>query len=387
MTTRTTLTKAQAAILTAVLIAMLGIGAAGAVGTYTNVNRVWHGSGTAISMVAAGEGATMIMALVVLALVMIGQSAPAWVRYGMWVVPAVASVVIGSQAHTFRDAAVYAVSPVGMSTCAEGVALIARRVAVYRTGVDVDVQRRTADTVRQIAYHQARAQQHPDEATRADSERKMWELAERLGKGDVTVSAGLVGVHRDRMTQGADAALSTLYGAPAPLALPAAPQEPAAPALPPASTTNSLPAAPAPVFKTPAKPPVVWPALPPTQPVPAVPTADETARALIDAVNSALRAVNVQPPHTGTDESTNPQVEPSTPEAVRPRVQPPAGNPLENGRRKLADQHAQRRRQLAEGWWDLVRNGSPVTEAEYAAKAGVDPRTLRKALTEYPQQP
>lgn len=76
MTTRTSLTMAQRVVLTAAFVPMLATGIAGGVGTYSNISRA-YGTGTALGAVAAGEGATAVLALVLLGLTMLGQSSPA----------------------------------------------------------------------------------------------------------------------------------------------------------------------------------------------------------------------------------------------------------------------------------------------------------------------
>ncbi|GGV80439.1 hypothetical protein [Streptomyces thermoviolaceus] len=212
MSTRT-LTRGQAGILGAAAVAMLAVGGFGAWGTYTNVLAQFHRGATAAGAVAAGEGLALILALTMLGLTMLGQSAPTAVRVGLWLAPAVASGTGLSIAHTVTEAVVYAVTPLAMSGAAEGLGLIARRVVVYRTGVDAEAQRRSADAVQKLAYHQAVAARHPDEEQREAALRKSWKLAKRVGIGDQVLGAALVEVQRGRITDGADAALAGMYGA------------------------------------------------------------------------------------------------------------------------------------------------------------------------------
>lgn len=116
-----------------------------------------------------------------------------------------------SLASNVTEAVVYATTPLGMSGAAEGLGLIARRVVIYTTGVDAEAQRRNADAVQQLAYHQAAAERHPDKDTRASSLRKSWELAKKVGVGDQVLGADLVEVQRVRLREGADSALATMY--------------------------------------------------------------------------------------------------------------------------------------------------------------------------------
>jgi hypothetical protein len=99
--------------------------------------------------------------------------------------------------------------------------LLARRIVVFRTGVDAEAQRRNAATVQRLAYHRARAVNHPSDHARKRSERASWRLARRVGVGDAQLGARLVGVQRERLTEGADAALAGMFGTAVP-ELPAA---------------------------------------------------------------------------------------------------------------------------------------------------------------------
>jgi hypothetical protein len=161
-----------------------------------------------------------------LGLTMLGQPSPAWVRVGLWLAPLAACGTGLSLASSPTEAAVYGITPLGMSGAAEGLGLIARRIVTYTTGVDADAQRRQADTVQQLAYHQAAADRHPDEKTREDSLRKAWDLAAKVGRGDDVLGGALVNVQRQRITGGADTALGAMYGGTA-LKQPPAPLRPA----------------------------------------------------------------------------------------------------------------------------------------------------------------
>jgi len=212
MTTRH-LTKGQIAVLAVAAVLMAGVGGFGAWGTYTNAVSAFHREATAAGVVAAGEGLTLILGLVMLLRTMLGQSSPAVVRLGMWLAPVSAACVGITIAGTAREAAVYAVTPLAMSGAAEGLSFVARSVVVFTTGVDAETQRRNADTARQLAFHRAVADGHPGKMQRKVARRRYWRLARYVGVGDAELGAGLVDVQRHRVRDGADAALASMYGA------------------------------------------------------------------------------------------------------------------------------------------------------------------------------
>lgn len=199
-------------MLGAAAVAMAVVGGFGAWGTYTNAVSAFHRQATAAGVVAAGEGLTLILALIMLGRTMLGQSSPAVVRGGMWLAPMSASCIGLSIANDAREAAVYAVTPLAMSGAAEGLGLIARSIVVYRTGVDAEVMRRNADAARQLAFQRAVADGHPGKQRRKWAVRRYWRLAQHVGVGDVELGAGLVDVQRVRVREGADAALAGMYG-------------------------------------------------------------------------------------------------------------------------------------------------------------------------------
>ncbi|MGW7239716.1 conjugal transfer protein [Streptomyces sp. NPDC054813] len=211
MTTRE-LTKGQTAVLTLAAVAMVAVGAFGAWGTYSNAVSAFHRQATAAGVVAAGEGLTLILALIMLGRTMLGMASPAVVRGGMWLAPLSASCIGLAIATDTREAAVYAVTPLAMSGAAEGLGLVARSIVVYRTGVDAEVQRRNADAARQLAFYRAVADGHPDERKQKRAVRSYWRLARHVGVGDTELGAGLVDVQRHRVRDGADAALASMYG-------------------------------------------------------------------------------------------------------------------------------------------------------------------------------
>ncbi|MGW0108232.1 conjugal transfer protein [Streptomyces cellulosae] len=193
---------------------MLATGVFGGIGTYSNIGHA-YGKGTALGALAAGEGATAVLALVLLGLTMLGQSSPRIVRVGLWALPAAAAVMGAMAAPDLGRTVIYALTPMGMSVSAEGMAFLARRIVVHTDGRDAENERRTADLVQALAYHRARAAHHPSDRIKKRSERKSWRLARKVGVGDATLGSRLLDVQRDRVTAGADAALASMFGTPA----------------------------------------------------------------------------------------------------------------------------------------------------------------------------
>lgn len=228
------LTTGQAWVLGTAAATMTIVGGVGAWGTYTNAAAEFHRQATAAGVVAAGEGLTLILALIMLGRTMLGQSSPLVVRGGMWLAPVSASCIGLTIASDVREAAVYAVTPLAMSGAAEGLGFIARSVVVYRTGRDAEADRRNADTVQQLAYQQALSTGHPDKDIQEAATRKAWKLIGRLGTGDQQLGEGLVDISRDKLKQGAGLALGQM------LALPQHGARPVAPAPRPASATEAL---------------------------------------------------------------------------------------------------------------------------------------------------
>ncbi|WP_455402913.1 hypothetical protein [Streptomyces bambusae] len=189
---------------------MLATGVAGGYGTYSNVQAV-YGVGTAAGAVAAGEGATAVLALVLLGLTMLGQSSPLAVRAGLWLLPAAASAMAAVAAPDAGRTVVYALTPMGMTAAAEGMAFLARRIVVHTDGRDAEAEARAAAVVQALAYHRARAANHPDTKVRKRSERVSWRLARRVGTGDTRLGSQLLDVQRERITTGADVALGDMF--------------------------------------------------------------------------------------------------------------------------------------------------------------------------------
>jgi hypothetical protein len=208
-----TLTRGQKAILTTAVLPMIGAGGLGAWGTYANITSVFHRTGTAAGVVAAGEGATLVLALVLVGLTMLGQPSPLAVRAGLWLLPASAAITGAVVAPGARDAVVFAITPMAMTVSAEGLGLLARRIVIRTTGIDAEAQRRNAATLRRLAYHRARAERHPWTWVRKYSALRAWRLMGRAGDGDMQLGSGLVTVQRERLTEGASTALADMLGA------------------------------------------------------------------------------------------------------------------------------------------------------------------------------
>lgn len=223
------LTNGQAIVLGAAATAMMVVGGLGAWGTYSNAVTEFHRQATAAGVVAAGEGLTLVLALIMLGRTMLGMASPAVVRGGMWLAPLSAAAIGTTIASDVREAAVYAVTPLAMSGAAEGLGFIARSVVVYRTGHDAEADRRNADVVQRLAYQQALSTGHPDEDVQQAATRKAWKLAGHVGVGDPQLAVGLAEVARDKLKQGAGLALTQM------LALP----EDVAPAVAPPARTAS----------------------------------------------------------------------------------------------------------------------------------------------------
>ncbi|MFJ3637950.1 hypothetical protein [Streptomyces sp. NPDC090112] len=204
------LTGAQKVVLGLAFVPMLATGAAGGFGTFSNIKGAYD-SGTALGAVAAGEGATAVLALVMLGLTMLGQSSPAVVRAGLWALPAAASVMSAVAAPDGPRTVIYAITPMGMSVSAEGMAFLARRIVVHTDGRDAEAEAKAAAVVQALAYHRARAANHPDKRIRKRSDRASWRLARKIGTGDTALGTQLLNVQRERITTGADVALGDMF--------------------------------------------------------------------------------------------------------------------------------------------------------------------------------
>lgn len=219
------LTPLQQGMLTGAAVPMIAVGGFGAWGTYTNVIAEFGRAATAMGVVAAGEGLTLVLALTMLALTLLGQATPRPVHVGLWLAPAAASGVGISIADSLTEAVVYGATPLAMSGAAEGLGLIARRIVIYTTGVDAEAEQRTARLAQQLAFEQAVAERHPDESRRASATSRSWKLVSRIGRDDSKLAAGLVEDQRKRLRQGADTALAGMLTARPPTDTGPAPQD------------------------------------------------------------------------------------------------------------------------------------------------------------------
>jgi hypothetical protein len=341
------LTGGQITVLVITTIPMIAVGAGGAFGTYTNASAVLHREGTALGMVAGGEGATLVAALVMIVVTMFGQTAPRTVRAALWLFPAAAAVMGLAIAPTPSQMVVFALTPLAMTASAEGISFLARRIVVHRSGTDVEAQRRNASTLRQIAYHRARAERHPWKWVRKRSTLKVWRLLSRAGEGDAQLGAGLVTVQRERLTEGADEALGELLtGRPArPELLPAEPvsREPA-----PGSDGEPIRE---PGFETTVKTALVVAA---PEPAP------------------ALAPIPVQP--VDQQGSREPVLSPAEPVTVSPAE--PSPEPREPEHEPAADQIERQIVTLA----SRLRSGEQLTKTTAAQLLGVSPATGGRRL-------
>ncbi|MFF2902848.1 conjugal transfer protein [Streptomyces sp. NPDC057966] len=204
------LTRMQKTVLVTAIIPMVAVGVAGGIGTYTNISGK-YGEGTAVGALAAGEGATAVLALVLLVTTLLGQSAPALVRAALWALPAAAAAMGATAATGIGQALVYGLTPMAITASAEGIAFLSRRVVIHQEGRDIEAEARAAAIVRDLAYHHARAAAHPEKSVRERSVKKSWKLAAKVGSGDVRLGTELLDVQLARITGGADAALAGMF--------------------------------------------------------------------------------------------------------------------------------------------------------------------------------
>ncbi|MFB7427342.1 conjugal transfer protein [Streptomyces hydrogenans] len=217
--------RVQRIVLGLAFVPMLATGGAGAYGTFTNITTKF-GSGTAVGAVAAGEGATAVLAIVLLGLTLLGQSAPLVIRAGLWALPAAASAMSAMAATTVGEMVIYALTPLGMTASAEGAAFLARRIVVYRDGRDAEAEAHAANLVQAIAYQRAMSERHPDPKVRKKAELEYWKLGKKVGAGDIVLGTRLVDVQREKVTDGAQAALAAMFGATTAAPVLAGPVEP-----------------------------------------------------------------------------------------------------------------------------------------------------------------
>lgn len=269
------LTRGQKVILALATIPMIAVGVGGAIGTYANAASVLHRKETALGVVAAGEGATLVAALVMIGVTMLGQPAPFTIRAALWLLPAAASVMGLAIAPTATEAVVFALTPLAMTAAAEGISFLARRIVVHATGVDVEAQRRNAAILRRIAYHRARAERHPWKWVQRMSALVAWRLMGQLGHHDATLGSALTDVQNIRIVEGANTALAAML-----------------------STSHELPPA------------------TPRHPVAATPATPKLPRATVAAKTATPPAVEATVPLDPADGQSVPAYEPGTPQHV-----------------------------------------------------------------------
>lgn len=238
------MSKGQIFVLMLALLPMAAIGVAGAVATYVNMDAVLHRSASALGLVAAGEGATLICALVALAVTLMGQHTPAVVRLGMWAVPLLAAGVGYLLAPTLNDRVTMTVTPLAMTAAGEGIAFVARRVVAFRTDTDLEQQRRSG----LLLWHANRAA-NGSRLGKYLSRSAVWRLTKAFAATDGQLNVQIGAVLRDKITRGADenlgAVLTRLDNAPVrPAVAPAVPAPALAPveAPEPVSEAHSGPA-------------------------------------------------------------------------------------------------------------------------------------------------
>lgn len=226
------LTKGQKAVLIMASAPMAATGIAGGIASFFNFRTILDGQASAaLSIVAAGEGATLVAALVMLALTLLGQHTPAPARFALWALPAVASVAGGILADDLKMKVVMVAAPLAMTVSGEGVTLVARRIVAFQTGADIEQQRRSG----LLLWHANRAANGKGLAKKR-SELAVWRLTKQFAATDTQMSVQLGEVQRYRIGEGADANLAAVLTGQTTVKAPerarAVPAAPAAPELP-----------------------------------------------------------------------------------------------------------------------------------------------------------
>lgn len=199
------LSKGQVAVLAVASAPMAAVGIAGALATYTNMNGVLRNAQSAMGIVAVGEGGTLVAALIALAVTLMGQHTPLVVRAAMWLIPMLASGVGVALADTRQHTVVMAVTPMAMTVAGEGIAFVARRVVAYRTGTDIEQQRRSG----LLLWHANRAANGRG-IGRWTSKAAVWRLTKAFASTDDQLSVQLGEIQRYRISQGADRNLAAV---------------------------------------------------------------------------------------------------------------------------------------------------------------------------------
>lgn len=238
--------KGKIALVVAIVAPIAAIGIAGAVASFYNFTGFLNGqAASALGLVAAGEGAALACALVMLLLTVLGRPTPGVVRSGLWLLPIVASGVGATLAPGLNMKVTAGVTPLAMTVAGEGIALVMRNVVAYRTGVDLEANRRAGLMV----WHVRRAN-NGGAIGKKLSKVAVWRLARQFAATDSQISIQLADVQRYRIADGMDAGMAAVLDGTdnAPEMLPAAP---AAPALPVAPAKVSEPVTEAPSGLTP----------------------------------------------------------------------------------------------------------------------------------------
>ena len=241
------LTKGQKAVLIATAVPMAAVGIAGALATFVNMKRVLVDDATALGMVAAGEGATLLCALVCLALTLMAQHTPTVVRAALWLLPVVASGAGVYLAEDGKHSVAMAVTPLAMTAAGEGIALVARRIVAFQTGVDLEQQKRSG----LLLWHANRVA-NGGAIGRWVSKAAVWRLTRQFAATDAQMAVQLTEVQRYRIGEGADQKLHDVLSG---VAGKKAAKPVKAPELVSAGfTAPALPPAPAPVAEAPEAP-------------------------------------------------------------------------------------------------------------------------------------
>lgn len=246
----TKMTWGQVTVLVVASLPMAAAGVAGGIASYFNFSQVLASKSNALSLVLAGEGVAFICALVALAVTLMGQHTPNVVRAGLWLIPLAASVAGVVIAPDTNTRVVMGLSPLAMTAAGEGIALVARRIVAYRTGVDIEQQRRSG----LLLWHANRAA-NGGWLGRKLSTAAVWRLTRAFAETDNQMSVQLGEVQRYRIGEGADANLVAVLSRPGkavkapelltpqtspelPSAAPAAPAAPELPAAPRGAVTE-----------------------------------------------------------------------------------------------------------------------------------------------------
>lgn len=195
----------QVVVLAVASLPMAAAGVAGGIASYFNFADVLASKSNALSLVLAGEGVAFICALVALAVTLMGQHTPNVVRAGLWLIPLAASVAGVIVAPDTNTRVVMGLSPLAMTAAGEGIALVARRIVAYRTGVDIEQQRRSG----LLLWHANRAA-NGGWLGRKLSTAAVWRLTRAFAETDNQMSVQLGEVQRYRIGEGADANLAAV---------------------------------------------------------------------------------------------------------------------------------------------------------------------------------